>query len=168
MVSKENNNLNIERTMHMAKDSEHYKLKERKQKQLYHELLAQLPPCARDYLRDKDLTTQVSTRISYAYDLLTFFRYIKNVNPIYKETEINRFDYEDLKEHEPGFMEESEWLQYCLNENAFHSLKDFLDGAITGNQFDRERQLRAFSKINADTEGRCGERVHRFVKSSGR
>ncbi len=78
------------------------------------------------------------------------------------------FDYEDWKEHEPGFMEESEWLQYCLNENAFNSLKDFLDGTITGNQFDRERQLGAFSKINADTEGRCGERAHRFVKSSGR
>ena len=60
----------------MAKDSEHYKFKERQLKVTYHDLLAQLPPCAKDYLRDKDLTTQVSTRISYAYDLLTFFRYI--------------------------------------------------------------------------------------------
>ena len=85
----------------------------------------------------------------------------------YKEVEIE-FDYQELREHEPGFMEESEWLQYCLSENAFHSLKDFLDGIITGNPYDRERQLRAFSKINADTEGRCGERVHRFVKSSRR
>lgn len=81
----------------MAKDSEHYKLKERHQKEQYHELLSQLPPCARDYLRDKDLTTQVSTRISYAYDLLTFFRYIKNVNPIYKDKEIKAFSYDDLK-----------------------------------------------------------------------
>lgn len=104
----------------MAKDSEHYKLKERKQKQLYHELLAQLPPCARDYLRDKDLTTQVSTRISYAYDLLTFFRYIKNVNPIYKETEINRFDYEDLKRFHPEDI--SEYQHYL----EFSTLK--LDG----------------------------------------
>ena len=40
------------------------------------------------------------------------------------------FDYSDLREHEPGFMEESEWMQYCLNENAFNSLKDFLDGNI--------------------------------------
>ena len=23
------------------------------------------------------------------------------------------FDYEELMEHEPGFMEESEWMQYC-------------------------------------------------------
>lgn len=81
----------------MAKDSEHYKQKERHQKEIYHELLAQLPPCARDYLRDKDLTTQVSTRISYAYDLLTFFRFIKNVNPIYKDKELVAFSYEDLR-----------------------------------------------------------------------
>lgn len=81
----------------MAKDSEHYKSKERNQKKLYHELLNQLPPCAKTYLQDKDLTTQVSTRISYAYDLLTFFRYIKNVNPIYKDIEIKSFSYDDLK-----------------------------------------------------------------------
>lgn len=82
----------------MAKDSEHYRLKTRNQKELYHELLSQLPPCARDYLRDKDLTTQISTRISYAYDLLTFFRYIKNVNPLYKDKDIVKFTYDDLSQ----------------------------------------------------------------------
>ena len=75
----------------MARGSEHYREKERHQKETYHELLAQLPPCARDYLRDKDLTTQISTRISYAYDLLTFFRYIRNQNPVYKDIEIKSF-----------------------------------------------------------------------------
>jgi len=81
----------------------------------------------------------------------------------YKEVEIE-FDYDDLQEHEPGFMEESEWMQYCLNENAFNSLKDFLDDKITGNPFDRERQIRAFEKINADTNGTCGKNVYSFVK----
>ena len=81
----------------------------------------------------------------------------------YKEVAIE-FDYTELKEQESGFMEESEWMQYCLNENAFNSLKDFLDGNITGNQFDRERQIRAFSKVNAYTDGTCGENVYRFVR----
>lgn len=81
----------------------------------------------------------------------------------YKEVEIE-FDYEELREHEPGFMEESEWMQYCLGENAFNSLKDLLDDNITGTPFDRERQLRAFSKINANTEGTCGRNVYNFVK----
>lgn len=81
----------------------------------------------------------------------------------YKEVEIE-FDCQELREHEPGFMEESEWLQYCLGENAFNSLKDLLDDNITGNSFDRERQLKAFSKINANTEGTCGRNVYNFVK----
>ena len=81
----------------------------------------------------------------------------------YKEVEIE-FDYDDLLANEAGFMEESEWMQYCLDENAFNSLKNLLDGRITGNQFDRERQLKAFSKINVNTEGTCGMNVHNFVK----
>lgn len=81
----------------------------------------------------------------------------------YKEVEID-FDVQELKEHECGFMEESEWLQYCLKESAFNSLMDFLDGRITGNPFDRERQIRAFLKINASTDGACGERIHCFIK----
>lgn len=81
----------------------------------------------------------------------------------YKEVEIE-YDYQELREHEPGFMEESEWLQYCLGENAFNSLKDLLDDNITGKPFDRERQLKAFSKINANTEGTCGRNVYNFVK----
>ena len=80
----------------------------------------------------------------------------------YKEVVID-FDYNELKEHEPGFMEESEWLQYCLNESAFNSLKDILDDNITGNRFDKGRQLKAFSKINADTAGTCGKNIYEFV-----
>ena len=80
----------------------------------------------------------------------------------YKEAEI-QFDYEELKEHEPGYMEESQWLQYCLYENSFNSLKDFLDSDVTGNPFYREKQIKSFSKIHASTDGRCGEKVHERV-----
>lgn len=81
----------------------------------------------------------------------------------YKEVEIE-FDYDDLLEHEPGFMAESEGLQYCLCENAFNSLEDFLDNHITGNQFDREEQLQSFARINANTDGTCGEKIYEFLK----
>jgi len=80
-----------------------------------------------------------------------------------REAEIE-FAYEDIVAHEPGFAEESEWMQYCLKEDALHSLKDFLDGNIIGNPFDRERQLKAFSKINANAGGTCGKNVYEFVK----
>lgn len=80
----------------------------------------------------------------------------------YKEVEID-FDYEQLKMQEPGFSEESEWLPYCLNESAFNSLNDLLDETITGNPFDKERQIKAFSRINANTNGTCGEQIHKMV-----
>lgn len=80
----------------------------------------------------------------------------------YREVEIG-FDYRELKAHEPGFMENSQWLQYCLGENAFNSLEDFLDGNVTGRPFDRMKQIKSFSKINASTDGRCGEKIHRMV-----
>lgn len=80
----------------------------------------------------------------------------------YQEMEIV-FDYEELKEHEAGFMETSENLQYSLCENAFNSLENLLDGQITGKLFNREKQLSAFSKINANLEGTCGEKVFHFV-----
>lgn len=81
----------------------------------------------------------------------------------YKEVEIE-LDYDDLLAHEPGFAEISESLQYCLMENAFNSLKDLLDENITGNQFDRERQLKAFSKVNANTDGTCGKNVYECIR----
>ena len=93
-------------------------------------------------------------------------RKLYNINAFtkeYKEVEIE-FDYNDLLEHEPGFYEESEWMQYCLNENVFNSLKNLLDNEITGNPFDRERQLRAFAKVNVNTEGTCGQNVYAFAK----
>ena len=80
-----------------------------------------------------------------------------------QEVEI-QFDYEEVRAHEPGFMEESEWMQYCLQESAFNSLEDFLEDHITGNPFDRDRQLGVFSKINANTEGTCGRNIHHFIK----
>lgn len=81
----------------------------------------------------------------------------------YKEVPIT-YDYDDLIKQEPGFAEESEWMQYCLKESAFNSLKDLLDDNITGNLFDKERQLKAFAKINANTNGTCGRSVYEFVK----
>ncbi len=80
----------------------------------------------------------------------------------YREIAIE-FDYEELKEHEAGFAEMSENLQYGLMESAFNSLENFLDNKISGNSFDRERQMKAFSQINAAQSGTCGEDVFRFV-----
>ena len=74
------------------------------------------------------------------------------------------FDREELKAHEPGFWEESQWLQYSCNENAFNSLPDFLDGKIAGAAFDKERKIRAFSEIAANPDGTSGEKIYEFAR----
>lgn len=97
-----------------------------------------------------------------------FSAYDKKLYRINLETEeyeevLVEFDREELAANEPGFWEDSEWLQYACNENAWNSLTDFLDDNITGSAFDRERQIRAYSKIAANNDGTCGEKTHHFV-----
>ena len=73
------------------------------------------------------------------------------------------FDLHELTDNEPGFRENSEWLQYACEENAFNTLPDFLDGTITGHAFDKAEQIRAFEKIAANNDGTCGEKTHQYV-----
>lgn len=84
-----------------------------------------------------------------------------------REVEVS-FRREELWKNAAGFCEESEWMQYACVENAFNSLADLLDGNISGQPFDRDRQLRAYGKIAANNDGTCGEKVHRFVCDSAR
>ncbi len=77
-----------------------------------------------------------------------------------------KFNVEELKQHEDGFNDCSQWLKYCCCENAFNSLKDFLDGNITGQQFHRERQIISYKDIAANNDGSCGQKVHEYVKNT--
>lgn len=75
----------------MGKDSQYYKEKNRKQTMKLRELLSQLPQCAVDYIYSKEVTTQTSSLISYSYDLLTFFKFLKDRNPSLKGVEIKDY-----------------------------------------------------------------------------
>lgn len=74
------------------------------------------------------------------------------------------FSKDEVLQHIPGFAVESQWMQYCCNENAFHTLEDFLNGTMPGEAFNRERQLEEFEKINASIDGRCGERIYGYLR----
>ncbi len=95
-------------------------------------------------------------RKMYSYDF--------EKNECGEEIEV-KFDVDDLKIHEGGFCDYSQWLRYCCVENAFNSLKNFLDGNITGKQFDRDKQIRSYGKISANNDGSCGIKVHEFISS---
>lgn len=50
-------------------------------------------------------------------------------------------------------------------ENAFNSLPDFLNDAISGNAFSKEAQLQSYAEVNASCDGMCGQRVHEQIKA---
>ena len=52
------------------------------------ELLSTMPPFAKQYFRAIEPTTQTRTRLSYAYDIRTFFRYLQETNPHLKTQDI--------------------------------------------------------------------------------
>lgn len=82
----------------MGKDSEYYKEKHKKQLLKLRELLRELPSFAVDYIHSKEITTQTSTLVSYSYDLLTFFRFLKGANPIFQNMQIKDFRLHDLEQ----------------------------------------------------------------------
>ncbi|MDY3766024.1 MAG: tyrosine-type recombinase/integrase [Lachnospiraceae bacterium] len=48
------------------------------------EILKTMPPFCRDYFRAIEPTTSTKTRLSYAYDIRVFFRYLLSENPAFK------------------------------------------------------------------------------------
>jgi len=73
------------------------------------------------------------------------------------------FDKEEVFGLSMGFHCESQWLPYCLFEDIFNPLGDFIRNEVHGAKFDRNIQLDTFKSINASPEGDCGERVYQEV-----
>lgn len=80
----------------MGKNSEYYKNRSREQKIKLNELLAQLPQSAVDFIYDHDLTAQPGTLVAYAYDLLVFFRFLRESNPYFAKKDIIKITCEEL------------------------------------------------------------------------
>lgn len=70
------------------------------------EIEKKLPRFAAQYFRGTENSTASRTRLSYAYDLELFFEYIKNNNPLYKETPITNLPIEVLDQIDVNDIEE--------------------------------------------------------------
>ncbi|MBQ7497488.1 MAG: hypothetical protein IJU00_06610, partial [Selenomonas sp.] len=77
-------------------------------------------------------------------------------------------DEAELRRHVPGFCQMSEYDAYGCWEDAFNSLQDFVDNNISGNQFDRDKQLAAYSKIAANNDGTAGEKIYAYIRDHGK
>lgn len=74
------------------------------------ELIKTLPPFAKDFFRAIDSTTQVRTRIAYAYDIRVFFHFLMEENPVYRNYSIQDFEVSDLDNIESVDLEE--YMEY--------------------------------------------------------
>ncbi|WP_029321374.1 tyrosine-type recombinase/integrase [Butyrivibrio sp. AE3004] len=91
----------------MGADSEYNRKLHLQRLEKLHSLEDMLPVYCMPYLDDKELTSQINTVISYAYDLITFFQFLKERNPLLrnireiKEIDIDILDklsFEDINE----------------------------------------------------------------------
>ncbi|MGN0483913.1 MAG: tyrosine-type recombinase/integrase [Lachnospiraceae bacterium] len=81
----------------MGKDSEYYKQKHYAQLTKLRELLSELPDFAVAFLHEKEMSAQTSTLVSYSYDLLTFFRFLQEKNPHFKDIPIKEMQLSDIE-----------------------------------------------------------------------
>lgn len=82
------------------------------------ELLKRLPSFAKDYFRAIEPTTSTKTRISYAYDLIVFFRFLTDENPVYKDYKPDDFKVSDLDNLKSVDIEEyMEYLKVYADEH---------------------------------------------------
>lgn len=96
---------------------DYYYQKKREYKDKLEELKQKLPGYVQPYLNDKELTIQISSVTAYAYDLVVFFEYLVQENPLCKGLSthevplevIAALDYNDINEY-----------QRFLKQSSFH------------------------------------------------
>ena len=70
------------------------------------EVLKTMPRFAKSYFRAIEPTTSTRTRLSYAYDVRTFFRFLQEENPVFRKTDIIEWPIELLDSLEASDIEE--------------------------------------------------------------
>ncbi len=73
-------------------------------------VLDELPRFAADFFRGIEPTTTDKTRLNYAYDIRTFFRFLRQNNPVCKNLDLSEFTLDILDHLEPVDIEE--YLDY--------------------------------------------------------
>lgn len=100
------------------KNLDYHNQKEIEYTQRLRELLKAFPPYTKDYFRAIESTSSPRTRISYAYDLQVFFRFLIENNPSLSDKKISDISLQDLNQLTSSDIEEyQEYLKYYKSEN---------------------------------------------------
>ena len=82
-------------------------------------ILQGLPAYAKDYFRAIENTSSPRTRVSYAYDLQVFFRFLIDGNPALKNKKMQEITLQDIDQLTSSDIEEyQEYLKYYKSENG--------------------------------------------------
>ncbi len=83
------------------------------------EILTTLPSFVSDYFRATEMSTSTKTRLSYAYDIRIFFRFLVERNPAFREYQTSDFTYADLDRLQAVDIEEyKEYLKLYQKEET--------------------------------------------------
>ena len=82
------------------------------------EFLQELPPYVKDYFRAKEPTTSDKTRLSYAYDLRVFFRFLQESNPALMSKPMTDVSIADLSSLQP--------VDFARKMSCLRSFYDYL------------------------------------------
>ena len=89
------------------------------------ELLLKLPKFASEFFRGIESTTASRTRIAYAYDLIVFFNWLKEVNPSLANIDIHYIDISILDNLKAIDIEEYvSYIRYYVKNGAEHGNKE--------------------------------------------
>ncbi len=100
----------------MGKNSDYYIELKQKQKEKMATIKAFLPAYTHEYLDNCFVEYQPNTAVAYARDLLTFFQYLKETNPLYAKKRIKNIPLRDLD------------MLTAHDINAYQGYLDYNDG----------------------------------------
>lgn len=112
------------------------------------DVLKDFPPFAKQYFLGRETTTATRTRLSYAYDIRTFFRYLQENNPVLAKKDIRSWDISVLDEIQATDIEEyQDFLKvYSIDPDLVGSPRE---GTFTNGEKGLKRKMSALRSFYA-------------------
>ena len=112
------------------------------------EILKDFPPFAKQYFLAQEASKESRTRLSYAYDIRTFFRYLQENNPVLRDRDIRTWDVSVLDDLTATDIDEykSFLSVYKVNESLLGAPRE---NSFTNNEFGLKRKMSALRSFYA-------------------
>ncbi len=112
------------------------------------DILKDFPPFAKQYFLAQEASKETRTRLSYAYDIRTFFRYLQENNPVLKDKDIHTWNVSILDDLTATDIDEykSFLSVYTVDESLVGAPKE---ASFTNKEFGLKRKMSALRSFYA-------------------